>query len=296
LAKQAAALRRLVQGGRTVLAPGVFSPFVAQMAVSLGFKAVYFSGAGFSNLLGLPDLGVVTLSEVSGAVGGITAVVDVPVIVDADTGFGEAVNVARTVQQLKATGAAALQIEDQVQPKKCGHLEGKELVGTEEMLKKMVTAREASSGDILVVARTDARAVEGLDRAVERARSYSRAGADIIFPEALESREEFVEFRSKVGIPLLANMTEFGKTPYLSAGDFEEMGYNIVIFPVTAFRAAMLGAWRALEGLKVKGTQREFLGSLMTRKEVYRLIRYDEYERMDRKAGTKARKYRPRRA
>ncbi|HUI85844.1 MAG TPA: methylisocitrate lyase [Nitrososphaerales archaeon] len=296
MAKQAAALRRLVQGGRTVLAPGVFSPFVAQMAVSLGFKAVYFSGAGFSNLLGLPDLGVVTLSEVSGAVGGITAVVDVPVIVDADTGFGEAVNVARTVQQLKATGAAALQIEDQVQPKKCGHLEGKELVGTEEMLKKMVTAREASSGDILVVARTDARAVEGLDRAVERARSYSRAGADIIFPEALESREEFVEFRSKVGIPLLANMTEFGKTPYLSAGDFEEMGYNIVIFPVTAFRAAMLGAWRALEGLKVKGTQREFLGSLMTRKEVYRLIRYDEYERMDRKAGTKARKYRPRRA
>lgn len=294
MGKKAMALWKMIQSGKIVLAPGVFSPAVAQLAEKIGFKAVYFSGAGFSNLLGLPDLGVITLSEVTTAVNGITSLVETPVIVDVDTGFGEAVNIARTVNQMKAVGAAALQIEDQVLPKKCGHLEGKELVDVDEMLKKLVAAKESASGDILVIARTDARSVEGLDGAIDRALAYSRAGVDMIFPEALEAREEFAEFRGKLKLPLLANMTEFGKTPYLSAKEFEELGYNVVIFPVTAFRAAMRTIRGVLEELKEKGTQKGILGSLMTRKQVYELIDYYRYEGMDRKVASTAMRLRRR--
>jgi len=294
LNRKSAALMRMIRGEKILLAPGVFSPSVAQLAENIGFKAVYFSGAGFSNLLGLPDLGIVTLSEVVAAVGGITSLVKTPVIVDVDTGFGEAVNVARTVGQLKSVGAAAMQIEDQVLPKKCGHLEGKELVTVDEMLKKLTAAKESASGDLLVIARTDARSVEGLDGAIERAKAYSRVGVDMIFPEALESREEFAEFRAKLGLPLLANMTEFGKTPYISAHEFEELGYNVVIFPVTAFRAAMKAAKVALQELRRNGSQEGILGSLMTRKEIYDLIGYYEYERMDRRASHAVGRLRPR--
>lgn len=284
----------MIHGRRIVLAPGVFSPSVAQLAEKVGFKALYFSGAGFSNLLGLPDLGVVTLTEVVTAVSGITSLVESPVIVDVDTGFGEAVNVARTVKMLRASGAAALQIEDQVLPKKCGHLEGKELADVDEMMKKLAAARESASGEVLVIARTDARSVEGLDGAIDRAREYARAGIDMVFPEALESREEFAEFRAKLRLPLLANMTEFGKTPYLSAKEFEDLGYNVVIFPVTVFRAAMRAARFALEELKNRGTQKGILDSLMTRNQIYELIGYYEYERMDRKVLTTAKKLRAR--
>lgn len=280
---KAAELRDMIGRKGIVLAPGVFSPSVALLARRAGFRAAYFSGAGFSNLMGLPDLGVTTLTQVAGAVRGITSVVGIPLIVDADTGFGEAVNVARTVNELKAAGAAALHIEDQVLPKKCGHLDGKELVGVDEMLKKLLSAREAASGDILVIARTDARSVEGLDGAIARARLYSRAGVDMIFPEALESREEFEEFRRKVKLPLMANMTEFGKTPYLTASEFGAMGYSLVIFPVTAFRAMMKSVRGTFEELKKKGTQKNVLDSLMTRKEFYDLIGYHRYEEMDRK-------------
>ena len=292
MGEQVDALRRMIRGRKVIVAPGVFSPVVAQLAERIGFQALYFSGAGFSNLLGLPDLGVITLSEVRAAVGGITSMVKTPLIVDIDTGFGEAVNVARAVDQLRAVGAAALQIEDQVLPKKCGHLEGKELSDVDDMMKKLVTAREAASGEILVIARTDARAVEGLDGAVDRALEYSRAGADMIFPEALESREEFAEFRRKTKLPLLANMTEFGKTPYLSAKEFEALGYSVVIFPVTALRAAMGAARGVLQELKEKGTQKDVLNSLMTRKQVYDLIDYYRYEEMDRRASRMASKLR----
>ena len=292
MGRQSANLRRLVEGGRTTVAPGVFSPAVAKLAEKAGFRALYFSGAGFSNLLALPDLGITTLTEVARATREVTSRVGVPLIVDADTGFGEALNVARTVHEMKAAGAAAIHIEDQVLPKRCGQLEGKELVGTDEMVKKLISAKEEAAGEILVIARTDARAVEGIDAAIERARTYARAGADMIFPEALEGREEFREFRRKVSLPMVANMTEFGKTPYMTVKEFEGLGYEIVIFPVTAFWAMMKAVEETFARLKAEGTQKGMLDSLMTRKEFYDLIDYYKYERADRRALQAARRLR----
>ncbi len=292
MATPADTLRRLVTGKRIVVAPGVFSPAVAKLAEKVGFKALYFSGAGFSNLLALPDLGVTTLPEVARATHEITSQIGVPLIVDVDTGFGEALNVARTVGEMKTARAAAIQIEDQVLPKRCGHLEGKELVETDEMVKKVISAKDAAERELLIIARTDARMPEGLDSAIERAQMYAKAGADMIFPEALESREEFAEFRRKIRLPLVANMTEFGKTPYMTASEFEELGYNLVIFPVTAFRAMMKTVKETLQQLKVKGTQRGMLEMLMTRREFYDLIDYYRYERADKKALDAARRLR----
>ena len=292
MATQADALRELVAGKKIVVAPGVFSPSVAKLAEKIGFRALYFSGAGFSSLLALPDLGITTLSEVSRAARQVTSKVSVPLIVDADTGFGEALNVARTVEEMKAAGAAAMHIEDQVLPKRCGHLEGKELVDADEMVKKLISARQAAGKGLLVIARTDARGVEGIDSAIERAKAYARAGADMLFPEALESREEFAEFRRKLSLPLMANMTEFGKTPYMTAEDFEKLGYDVVIFPVTAFRATMKAAKETLMELRARGTQKGMLDSLMTREEFYDLIDYRRYEEADSRALEAARRLR----
>lgn len=292
MGRQAAALRKLISAGHLVVAPGVFSPAVAKLAEKMGFKALYFSGAGFSNLLALPDLGMTTLSEVSEATRSITSRVKVPLIVDVDTGFGEALNVMRTVDEMIAAGAAAIHLEDQVLPKRCGHLEGKELVEPDEMVKKIISGREAAGKELLLIARTDARSVEGIDKAVERALDYVRAGADMVFPEALRGREEFAEFRRKVRVPLMANMTEFGKTPYMTTSEFDELGYEIVIFPVTAFRAMMKAVQKTLLELKRKGTQKEMLDSLMTRKEFYDLIDYDTYEKADGRALAEARRLR----
>jgi methylisocitrate lyase len=291
LASGADRLRKLVSGKKMVVAPGVFSPAVAKIAEKAGFEAVYLSGAGYSNLLALPDLGMTTLTEVARATREISSQIGVPLIVDADTGFGEALNCARTAMELEAAGAAALHIEDQVLPKKCGHLEGKELVDSDEMVKKIVSAKAAARG-IVLIARTDARAVEGVDGAVERALLYAKAGADMIFPEALESRAEFAEFRKKVKLPLVANMTEFGKTPYMSTEEFAGLGYNIVIFPVTAFRAAMKAVESTFRRLKKTGTQEGMLDSLMTRDEFNGLIDYRRFESADRKALEAARKIR----
>jgi len=264
-----------------LVAPGVFNPISAMIAARVGFKALYFSGGGFANSLGLPDLGVTTLTEVAAEVGRISRVVDVPIIVDVDTGFGEALNVARTVRELELAGAAAVHLEDQVMPKKCGHLPNKEVVDVEEMVKKILAAVKARRRGLLIVARTDARAVEGFDAAVERARVYVRAGADMIFPEALESEEEFREFARKVDAPLLANMTEFGKTPYIPASKFQEMGYRVVIFPMTAFRVMLRAVERAYSELYARGTQVGLLDGMMSREEVYRLIDYYNYEKED---------------
>ena len=273
-----------------IVAPGVFSPIVAQLARRAGFSCIYFSGAAYSNLQGLPDLGVTTLSEVSEAVSKITTLVDLPLIVDCDTGFGEAVNVMRTVREMERAGAAAIHIEDQVMPKRCGHLSGKELVPVEEMLKKVVSAKDAITKDLVLIARTDARAVEGLDASIDRARAYLKAGADMIFPEALESQEEFEEFAEKVRAPLLANMTEFGKTPYMPVSQFEKMGYRVVIFPVTALRAALKTVSDTLRELKRRGTQKEILSRMMTRQEVYKAIDYYRYEGADKRALRRYRK------
>lgn len=285
-------MKKLLRGGKIVVAPGVFSPAVAMQAEKLGFRALYFSGAGFSNFLALPDLGITTLTEVARAARQVTSRISVPLIVDADTGFGEALNVARTVEEMKASGAAAIHIEDQVLPKRCGHLEGKELVNIDEMAKKVISAKDAAGRELLIIARTDARTVEGIDSAIERARAYSRAGADMLFPEALESRDEFAEFRQKVGGPMMANMTEFGKTPYMTAKEFEELGYEVVIFPVTPFRAMMKAVKGVLTVLKSKGTQKGVLGSLMTRAEFYDLIDYYRYEEADKRAMAAAKKLR----
>jgi len=283
-------LRKLISGKKTLVAPGVFSPIVAQLAEKAGFPALYFSGGGFANLLGMPDLGVTSLSEVAEAVRRINFVTELPLIVDADTGFGEAVNVMRTIEELGGAGAAAIHIEDQVIPKRCGHLEGTQLVEVDEMVKKLISAKDANELNLVLVARTDARSVEGLDSAVERARSYIRAGAEVIFPEALESRDEFAEFRRKVRAPLLANMTEFGKTPYITVSEFEAIGYNIVIFPMTALRAALKTVRETLRGLKRKGTQRGMLENLMTRKEIYAVIDYYWFEEVDARALKAAKK------
>ncbi len=292
MGSQVEVLRRLLKGGKTVAAPGVFSPAVAKLAEKAGFKALYFSGAGFSNLLALPDLGITTLTEVAKATRQVTSQVDLPLIVDADTGFGEALNVARTVDELKAAGAAAIHIEDQVLPKRCGHLEGKELVDIDEMVKKLISAKGAAGRELIIIARTDARTVEGIDAALERAETYARAGADVVFPEALESKEEFREFRRRISTPLMANMTEFGKTPYMTVEEFQDMRYEVVIFPVTAFRAMMKTVEGTFERLKSEGTQKGMLDSLMTRKEFYDLIDYYRYEEADRKALQKARRLR----
>lgn len=286
-----AKLRRLLSGKNIVATPGVFNPAVALLAEKAGFECLYLSGAALANSMGLPDLGVTTLSEVAEAAARITAAVpSLPLIVDADTGFGEAVNVARTVRQMERAGAAAIQIEDQVMPKRCGHLDGKELVEAAEMAKKVIAAKAAAKTDLVVIARTDAAETEGLDGAVARARLYQRAGADVIFPEALESAEEFAEFARKVKGPLLANMTEFGKTPYLSLSDFASLGegYKLVIFPVTTFRVAMKAMQGALRELSKAGTQKGLLEKLMTRDEFYDLTGYRALERADKETARKA--------
>jgi methylisocitrate lyase len=290
-ADSAARLRKLLSGKRTIAAPGVFNPAVALFAQEAGFECLYFSGAGFANSLGLPDLGVTTLSEVAEAATRISAAVpSLPLIVDVDTGFGETVNVSRTVREMERAGAAAIQIEDQVMPKRCGHLDGKEVVEPVEMAKKIIAAKAAAKTGLVIVARTDSVETEGLDRAIERARLYQKAGADVIFPEALRSRKEFVEFARKVDGPLLANMTEFGKTPYLSLSEFSRLGegYKLVIFPVTAFRAAMKAAKDALSELSRSGTQKALLQKMMTRDEFNRLIDYRSVERTDRATAQRA--------
>jgi methylisocitrate lyase len=281
-------LRKLMKGSGIIIVPGVFDPASALLAESVGFKAIYLSGAALTGSLAMPDLSIITFSEVLGATRRIMEVVDLPMIVDTDTGFGEAINVYRTVKELEEAGAAAVQIEDQVLPKKCGHLSGKHVVPADEMVKKIMSAVEARRSDMVIVARTDAREVEGLDAAIERAQMYVEAGADVIFPEALHNLEEFKEFSRKVKAPLLANMTEFGKTPYITAKEFEEAGYKFVIFPVTTFRAAMKAMKDVLLELKEKGTQKHILDKLMTRQEFYELIGYYEYEKMDSQIAEKA--------
>ncbi len=283
------ALRRLLEERDIVVAPGVFNPAVALLAEKMGFEALYLSGAALTGSLAMPDLGIITLTELALFTSYITRVVSVPLIVDADTGFGEAINVQRTVRELEQAGAAAIQIEDQVLPKKCGHLSGKKLVPPEEMVKKIIAAVEARRKDTVIIARTDARSVEGLDSAVERAKLYVEAGADVIFPEALRSLEEFEYFAKQLpGVPLLANMTEFGKTPYLTVEQFKQAGFKIVIFPVTTFRYAMGAVREALRVLKEEGTQKPLLDKMMTRWEFYELIGYKVYEEVDSKIASEA--------
>ncbi len=255
----------------------------AILAERAGFNAIYLSGSGVAGGMGLPDLSVTTLTEVAEETRKIVSVSKLPLIVDVDTGFGETINVIRTVREIERAGASAIHIEDQVLPKRCGHLDGKRIVPEEDMVLKIKAAVSArKNSDFVIIARTDARSVNGLDDAIERARRYADAGADMIFTEALESREEFERFASEIRAPLLANMTEFGKSPLLSAEELRDIGYKAVIFPLTAFRVMLKAVESAYSDLMSTGTQRGFMERLMTRSEYYEAIGYGEYEDEDR--------------
>ena len=274
-------LRELLAEGEPLTVPGVFNGLTALLAVRAGARVLYLSGAAFSASMGMPDIGLVTLDEVARAARQIVRVTRVPLIVDADTGFGSALNVMRTVRELEGARCAAIQIEDQVDPKRCGHLEGKQVTTAEQMAEKVAGAAAAAQ-HLIVIARTDARATHGFDEAVRRGLAYREAGADVIFPEALETEDEFRAYAQAVSGPLLANMTEFGKSPLLSAERLAELGYRLVIFPVSAARlpAQHVGAMYA--DLLRDGAQAKWLDRMMTRAELYELIGYDAYAELDR--------------
>jgi methylisocitrate lyase len=264
--------------------PGVYSAISAKAAVRCGAEGLYLSGAGVTNsLLAEPDIALLTLSEMAQQAAYVTrAAGSVPVISDADTGFGDVHNVSRTVDEMERAGLAGIHLEDQMAPKRCGHLDGKALVSVEEMGAKIRAAADSKTDlDFLIIARTDARGVEGLERAIERAKRYVDLGADAIFPEGLESETEFEAFRKALSVPLLANMTEFGKTPIITASRFGELGYNLVIFPMTAFRVMLRAITEAYEELIRTGTQKGLLEKMKTRAELYELIEYARYSARD---------------
>ena len=277
-----ARLRSLI-AEKTVVLPGAFNAAVGLLAQQAGFEAVYISGAGLVNgTAGYPDIGLFTMDEMATQASYIARSLRVPAICDADTGYGEALQVMRTVHAYEQAGLAGLHLEDQVAPKRCGHLDGKSLVSAADMERKLTAAAAArSSEDFLLIARTDARSVEGFEAGVERSLRYLEAGADAIFPEALESRDEFAEFAERVDAVLMANMTEFGKSPIISVDEFAVMGYRMVIFPMTAFRVMMKSAEELFRDLRAKGTQIDWLSQMQTREELYALLRYDEYAKMD---------------
>ena len=278
-----AAFRAALSSGELLRMPGAFSPLVALMIQERGFEGVYVSGAALSADLGLPDVGLTTLPEIALRGRQIARVTDLPTIIDVDTGFGEPMNAARTVREIEEAGLAGCHIEDQMSPKRCGHLDNKALISRTDMARKIRAAADAKRDpDFLLMARTDARASEGLAAAIDRARAYVDAGADAIFPEALTDPREYEAFRAAFDVPLLANMTEFGKTPLLTRDELAGLGYNIAIYPVTSLRLAMFGVERGLATLAEEGTQAALLDRMQTRARLYEVIRYEEYNRFDR--------------
>jgi methylisocitrate lyase len=265
--------------------PGVFNALVARIAERVGFQAVYLSGAALSASRALPDVGLLTLTEFVEEARTITAATPLPLLCDADTGFGEALNVERTVRLFESAGVAGIHLEDQVLPKRCGHLSGKSLVEPEVMAAKIRAAVAARHDpDFVIMARTDARGVHGFEDAVGRARLYLEAGADALFPEALEGPEEFAAFaREFPGVPLLANMTEFGKSPLLSFQELAEVGFRMVLYPVSALRSALAAAQATLADIHARGHQRERVPQMLTRAALYDLLGYADYEARDRR-------------
>jgi 2-methylisocitrate lyase-like PEP mutase family enzyme len=262
-----ARLRALLESGQTIVAPGAFDPLSARLVEDAGFPAVYMTGFGTSAaLIGRPDVGLLTMTEMAGNAGRIAAAVDIPVIADADTGYGNPLNVIRTVGAYEAAGVAGIHIEDQVAPKKCGHLEGKLVIPAEEMAQKVRAAAEARARpEFVIIARTDARAVEGLERSLQRARMYREAGADVLFIEALTSEAEAEEAaRAFPGVPLLFNWAEGGKTPPISLDRLRELGYRIVIFPIATLLAATGAMRRILQEISRAGTPAAALRELPT--------------------------------
>jgi methylisocitrate lyase len=267
----------------TLIIPGAFNALTARMIERKGFQAAYLSGAAFSaGAFGLPDVGLFTLTELAEETRRISRAVEIPLIVDADTGFGEAVNVERTVRDLEIAGAAAIQLEDQRLPKRCGHLSGKSLVSVDEMCAKLrAAAASRRDPNFVILARTDARGVEGFEAAVERAKRYLAAGADWIFPEALETSEEFALFARTVEAPLVANMTEFGRSPLLTRDELAAAKYAALLMPVTTLRLSMRAVEEGLDRIVADGTQKELVDKMQTRQELYDLLGYSDYEQRD---------------
>lgn len=274
--------REKLASGKLLRFPGAYSPMVSMLIEQKGFDGVYISGAVLANDLGLPDIGMTTLTEIVTRGGQISRTTELPSIIDIDTGFGEPMSVVRTVQLLEEAGIAGCHLEDQVNPKRCGHLDNKTLVDTSTMVKKIKAAADGKrDSNFLVIARTDSRATEGLEKSIERAKAYVDAGAEMIFPEALKDQSEFEAFRKEIKVPLLANMTEFGKSKLLNKEQLENLGYNLVIYPVTTVRLAMKAVEDGLDYIKENGSQEGILDNMQHRKRLYELLKYDEYNQFD---------------
>jgi methylisocitrate lyase len=281
-------LRQLLEGPGIVMVPGAHDALTARLVEQAGFSACYMTGAGtVGALLGLPDVGLITMTEMVMNARYLTRALSIPLISDADTGYGNAINVMRTVREYEGAGVAGLHLEDQIFPKKCGHMEGKALIPLEEMVGKIRAAREAREDpDFVIIARTDSRAVEGVEAAVRRARAYREAGADVIFPEAPQSREELAHFAREIPGPLLANMTEFGKTPLVPAAELERMGYRLVIYPVSALRVAHRAVQELFAQIKQTGSQEAWLERMAHRQELYELVGLPAIHAAERRFGS----------
>jgi methylisocitrate lyase len=276
--------RRLLKGKKILVAPGAFDGLSARLIERAGFPLIYVTGGGIARSMGYPDMGLLTMSEVIMRVKNIVEVTNIPVLADADTGYGNALNVMRTVREFETVGAAGIHIEDQITPKKCGHYEGKSLVSEEEMVKKIEAAIEARTDpDFVIIARTDARAVEGLENAIRRGRRYAEAGADMIFVEAPQSVEEIKEIANSISTPLLINMFKGGKTPLVPMDELEAMGYRVAIVPSPLQLAAIHAMDQLLQILKEKGTIEPFSERMVSFKERDEIIDLSKYQELERK-------------
>ncbi|MBO9577275.1 MAG: methylisocitrate lyase [Microbacteriaceae bacterium] len=282
-AEKRARLRERIAAGELLTFPGAFNPLSARLIQDKGFDGVYISGAVIAADLGLPDVGLTTLTEVGTRGGQISRMTDLPTIIDADTGFGEAMNVARTVQTLEAAGVSGFHIEDQVNPKRCGHLDGKSVVDDATALQRIsAAARARRDPNLLIIARTDIRAVSGMQAAIDRAQMLVEAGADMVFPEAMTSLAEFAEMKAALGdVPVLANMTEFGKSELFTREQLADAGVSVVIHPVSLLRTAMGAAERALDTLLAEGSLRSEVANMQTRARLYELLDYEAYSAFD---------------
>lgn len=275
--------REALKSGKLLRFPGSFSPLVSMLIEKKGFEGVYISGSVLSNDLGYPDIGLTTLTEVAQRGRVIARTTKLPAIIDADTGFGEPMSATRTIQEFIEMGLAGCHLEDQMNPKRCGHLDSKSLVTSDDMVKKVKAAANGKQLDknFLIIARTDARASEGLDKAIDRAKAYVDAGAEMIFPEALQNEKEFEQFRKAISVPLLANMTEFGKSKLLSTKELSDLGYNMVIWPVSTLRLAMKAVEKGLDHVIKEGSFENFQDQMQHRKELYELTHYEDYNAFD---------------
>jgi len=275
--------REKLKTGKLLQFPGSFSPLVSMMIEKKNFDGVYISGSVLSNDLGYPDIGLTTLTEVAQRGRQIARTTKLPAIIDADTGWGEPMNVTRTIQEFIEMGLAGCHLEDQENPKRCGHLDNKAVVEPAQMIKKIKAATMGKKLDenFLIIARTDSRASEGLEKAIDRAKAYVDAGAEMIFPEALQDEKEFEQFRKAISVPLLANMTEFGKGRLYSKTELENLGYNLVIYPVTTLRLAMGATHKGLDIIRETGSQEKALDLMQTRKDLYELTAYEDYNQFD---------------